>query len=85
MSYARWVTKSCDVYVYDDTYGGTICSTCRLNDGKDTLTKTHSEMVRHMFRHRMNGDIVPQSTITSLLHEPDNYPPMEPPPPMSWI
>lgn len=71
MSYCRFGWDGSDVYVYDDTSGGTTCCACLLSHSRINLA-THADMIAHLERHREAGHEVPQYAIDDLRESQDN-------------
>lgn len=72
MSYCRW--GSGDVYMYE-SFSGIECCACHM-DGKpghifnSTVTfKDRQLALGHLYKHRKNGDVVPEYAIARLKEE----------------
>lgn len=76
MSYSRFGWDGSNVYVFDDTRGGTTCCWCALHPeiGEDFNVATHAEMVDHMREHIAAGHTVPSYVIPELESTPDGVP-----------
>lgn len=67
MSYARFGWEGSDVYVYPHVSGGIECCACPMDEGRINLTPL--QMLRHLKRHRIHGDQVPDSTFRSVFRD----------------
>ena len=75
MSYCRW-TRDSDVYVfsyncqdpmYCDPIGkGFVCCSCNFNKDRNFLCKTRQGMIKHLIKHRNNGEDVPDYAFERL-------------------
>ena len=66
MSYCR-LSKTSDVYMYEDSGGGIRCCFCAL--GGTVYLATPKAALEHLAQHQQAGHKVPQHVIDQLLEE----------------
>lgn len=70
MSYCRFAWGGSEVYVYVSREGIECCG-CNL-ERSDLVTRSATEMIEHLNKHRAAGQVVPQEALDRLADPQDN-------------